>query len=133
VDAWCHLRKGVRSFSIDAITTAEMLALPAKDISSTQLKKHFEKGYGIFSGKNVRWAKLRFSPSRARWVSSESWHPEQRGSYESDGSYLLELPYSDDRELLMDVLRHGNEVEILEPKELRSRVKSLLKSALNKY
>lgn len=133
LDAWCHLRKGIRSFSIDAITTADMLDERAKEIRSSELKDYFEKGYGIFSGSKVQWAKLRFSPARARWVANESWHPKQRGSYEPDGSYLLELPYADDRELLMDVMRHGSEVEVVAPQHLRDRIKDILKAALGKY
>ncbi len=133
LDAWCHLRKDIRSFSIDAITAAEMLGERAKEIRSSELKGYFEKGYGIFSGSKVQWAKLRFSPARARWVANESWHPKQRGSYEPDGSYLLELPYADDRELLMDVMRHGSEVEVLAPQHLRGRIKDILKAALEIY
>ena len=36
----------------------------------------------------------------------------------------LELPYADDRELVQDILRHGGEVEVLAPPELRRRVRA---------
>ena len=88
---------------------------------------------GIFSGKAVTWAKLRFSPERARWVANEQWHPQQKGTVEADGSYLLEIPYSDDRELLMDILRHGPEVEVIAPTKLRGRLQKELKAALTHY
>ncbi|MEO6748851.1 MAG: WYL domain-containing protein [Casimicrobiaceae bacterium] len=68
-------------------------------------------------------AKLRFSRERARWVAAEAWHPEQKGSFDAEGRYLLELPYRDDRELVLDILRHGGEVEVLEPGELRATVR----------
>jgi len=133
VDSWCHLRNGIRSFSIDAITNAEMLNEKAKEISKSKLKEVLESGYGIFSGKAVTWAKLRFSPERARWVASEQWHPKQKGKLEADGSYLLEIPYSDNRELVMDILRHGSEVEVIAPQKLRKRVGQELKAALKYY
>ena len=133
VDSWCHLRNGIRSFSIDAITKAEMLKEKAKEISKLKLKEALENGYGIFSGKAVTWAKLRFSPERARWVSNEQWHPKQRGKFEADGSYLLEIPFSDNRELVMDILRHGAEVEVIAPQKLRKRVGQELKAALKYY
>ena len=91
------------------------------------------KGYGIYSGPNVRWAKLRFSAVRARWVSREQWHPLQRSLQEDDGSLLLEVPFTDMRELAMDILRQGQHVEVLEPPELRTAVKAELKRALNLY
>jgi predicted DNA-binding transcriptional regulator YafY len=79
------------------------------------------------------WAKLRFTPERARWVGTEEWHPKQKGRYEKDGSYVLELPYADSRELVMDILRHGPEVEVLEPAELRRAVRGQLEAAAAQY
>jgi predicted DNA-binding transcriptional regulator YafY len=76
---------------------------------------------------------LRFTPRRARWVSAEAWHPDQRARFEADGSYVLEIPYSDDRELVMDILKHGPEVEIVGPPALRQRVKDLLYETLQRY
>ena len=133
VDSWCHLRNGIRSFSIDAITNAEILKEKTKEVSRSKLKEALENGYGIFSGKAVTWARLRFSSERARWVSKEQWHPQQKGKFEEDGSYLLEVPFSDNRELIMDILRHGSEVEIISPQKLRKRVAQELKSALKYY
>jgi predicted DNA-binding transcriptional regulator YafY len=133
VDSWCHLRDGIRSFAIDAIHYAEILGERAKEVSKPRLKEVLESGYGIFSGQSVTWARLRFSPERARWVANEQWHPQQKGKFESDGSYLLEIPYSDDRELLMDILRHGSEVEVIAPEKLRIRIHQELKSTLEIY
>lgn len=133
VDAWCHLRADIRSFSIDAIQGAEPLTAKAKEIGKAKLKEYFEKGYGIFSGAKVQWAKLKFTPARARWVANEQWHPEQTAQFEPDGSYLLKIPYSDDRELLMDIMKHGDQVEVLAPANLRKRVTQILESAAKKY
>ena len=122
VDAWCHLRDGLRSFSVDAIAKADVLNERAKAVAEKDLKEYFETSYGIFRGKATRVAKLRFTPARARWVAGEVWHAGQKGVFEKDGSYLLEVPYHDDRELVMDVLRHGAEVEVLGPADLRRAV-----------
>ncbi len=133
LDAYCHLREGLRSFSLDAIQSAAPTGTAAKDVSKKLLKETMESGYGIFSGPNVQWATLRFSPERARWVAAEEWHPEQRGRYDEEDFYLLEVPYSDDRELIMDILKHGAHVEVLGPAELRKRVREELKKTLTAY
>jgi predicted DNA-binding transcriptional regulator YafY len=133
VDAWCHLRKGIRSFAIDAIQNATIMDESSIDIPQNQLKEHFEKGYGIFSGEKVSWAKLMFTPERARWISMEQWHPEQRSGFNADGFYWLEVPYSDDRELLMDILKHGTEVKVLSPEALKSRIRNALEITLAQY
>jgi predicted DNA-binding transcriptional regulator YafY len=70
----------------------------------------------------LKWATLRFTPYRARWVASELWHPDQRGHMEADGRYTLRVPYADHRELMMDILRFGADCEVAEPLDLRTRV-----------
>lgn len=122
LDAWCHKRNQLRSFSLDAISQPELLTEPATDVATEELDEVLGKGYGIFSGKDVQWATLRFTPERARWVAAEQWHPEQKGHWDAQGHWVLQIPYSDDRELVMDILRHTPEVEVLEPVRLRQRV-----------
>jgi predicted DNA-binding transcriptional regulator YafY len=133
VDAWCHLREDLRSFAVDAIRAAELRASRAKEIPAKELDEHLGAGYGIFAGRKVEWATLRFTPEAARWVSAQSWHPKQRARFEADGSYVLELPYAEDRELLMEIMKYGPDVEVLGPENLRSRAAQSLKAAARRY
>ncbi len=122
LDAWCHLRQGLRNFAVDAITEAHLLDTAAKEVSDAKLDALFGPSYGIFSGGRVQWARLHFTPERARWVASEQWHPQQQGKLQADGSYLLRIPYADHRELIMDILKHGTHCEVLGPASLRQAV-----------
>lgn len=81
VDAWCHLRKELRSFSIDRIRSAEELDAAADEFDEKQLDAHYASAYGIFAGKANKTAVPRFSKERARWVADERWHPQQAGQY----------------------------------------------------
>ena len=122
LDAWCHLRDGLRSFSVDTIQRVKVLREKARDVAPSKLDSHFSSAYGIFGGHAKEWAVLRFSPERARWVQSERWHGEQQSEMLPDGSYRLKVPYADERELLMDILRHGRHVEVEAPASLRQAV-----------
>jgi predicted DNA-binding transcriptional regulator YafY len=122
VVTWCHLRQAIRSFAIDAISDAQLLDQPAHDVPSAELAAVMESGYGIFSGSTIQWATLRFAPDRARWVAAETWHPRQRGRFDEAGHWVLEVPYNDPRELIMDVLKFGAAVEVLAPEALRKQV-----------
>jgi hypothetical protein len=133
LDAWCHLRDDVRSFSIDAITEIKVLDASAHDVPDADINAAVDAGYGIFGGAPKGWAKLKFTPERARWVAGEHWHPHQRGSTQADGSYVLEIPYSDERELVGDLLRFGADVEVMAPPDLRSRIKRALHEAVGRY
>jgi len=122
LDAWCHAAKGLRSFALERIREQTLLDQPAREMPAAELSAHFDASYGIFSGPAEHRADLRFTPEMARWVSEEVWHPDQQGSLEADGSWRLQLPFSSARELIMDLLRYGSEVEVLAPDFLREAV-----------
>lgn len=133
LDAYCHMREGLRSFAVDAIRDAALLDTRAKEVARSELDEHMASGYGIFAGTKIEWAALRFTATAGRWVSAQVWHPKQRGRLEKDGSYILEVPYSDDRELVMEILKHGADVEVLEPAALRKRVSEAIGEAARPY
>lgn len=133
VDAWCHLRKGVRSFSIDAIESAEILEATAKDIDLIAMRQQLDAGYGIFAGTPKDWAELKFSPMRTGWVKNEIWHPQQQAQLNADGSYTLRVPYADERELVGDILRLGADVQVISPAGLRQQVKELAQKIFGLY
>lgn len=133
LDAWCHQRNGLRSFAVDRLREAKVTDQTAQDIPEEQLDAHFASSYGIFAGKPEHTAVLRFTPKRARWVAEEQWHPQQQGRILDDGRYELRIPYSDPRELVMDVLKHGEAVEVIEPDSLRHLLSEHLRQALQQY
>jgi predicted DNA-binding transcriptional regulator YafY len=124
LDAWCHLRNDLRTFAIDGVRSITLLDETAREVPVKTLEDYLATSYGIMrTGDQVTWAKLRFSAERARWVGSEIWHPDQRGVFDPAGRYTLEVPYRDDRELLLEILKHGGGVEVLGPEELRTKVR----------
>jgi predicted DNA-binding transcriptional regulator YafY len=88
-------------------------------------------GYGIFAGDDIRLARMRFSARSARWVSAERWHPNPHGHWDSEGRWCLRVPYADPRELVMDILRHVPDVQVLDPPELRQEVIRRLQAGLS--
>lgn len=133
LDAWCHLRKGLRSFALERIRQAKLSTRSALNVSESKLDEHFATAYGIFAGTPKQVALLRFTAERARWVADEQWHPRQAGRFLEDGRYELQVPYSDSRELVMDILRHGPDVEVVGPSELRVAVAETLRAASGRY
>ena len=133
LDAWCHKTDSLRVFALDAIEDAKMIDRRARNISQTELDRELGAGYGIYRGKALRWAVLRFSPEAARWVSAEIWHPKQEARTLEDGRYELKLPYAGTPELEMDILRHGEQVEVVSPEGLRKRIAQRHAAAAARY
>lgn len=133
LDAWDHEREGLRSFAVDRISAPQMIDAAAIDRDDAELNQHLAASYGIFSGPPKAWATLRFSPHAARWVADEHWHSQQQGSFLSDGRYELKVPYSNSKELLMDVLKYGPDAEVIAPLSLREEMKILLQLSIGAY
>ena len=133
LDAHCHKRNALRSFAVERITATGALSQRCIDVSEQQLDAHYASSYGIFAGEPKHLAVLHFTPERARWVADEHWHPDQQGRFLESGCYELRIPYSDSRELVMDILKYGPDVEIVAPGDLRDAVASRLQAALKNY
>ena len=122
LDAWCHKREALRSFALECIKKAAPIELAARDIAEAELDEHFASSYGIFAGKANHIAVLHFTAERARWVADEQWHPQQQGTFLPDGRYELRIPYANETELIMDILKHGAAVEVIAPESLRQSI-----------
>ncbi len=133
LDAWCHASDGLRRFALDAMRAPEVLPQRAKEVAMKTVEAELDAGYGIFAGREPKWATLHFTPEAAQWVANEQWHPKQTLTSLPDGSLRMRLPYTDDTELAMDLLRHGEQVKVEAPAALARLVAGRMKAALAQY
>ncbi|AXQ28789.1 WYL domain-containing protein [Solimonas sp. K1W22B-7] len=133
LDAWCHQQNALRTFSLDRIIAAEQLEEAVQSVEPAILDAVLATSYGIFSGPPTALARLHFSDHAARWVATENWHPQQRDQAMPGGGLIRELPYHRAEELLMDILRYGPDVEVLDPPALREVLISRLDAARARY
>ena len=133
LDVWDHDREALRSFAVDRIGQVELLDKPAIDRDEKELNDTLASSYGIFAGAPKAWATIRFSARAARWVADEHWHSLQEGRWLDDGRYELKVPYSQSRELVMDILRYGPDAQVVSPQSLREEIRIMHKLALDEY
>lgn len=129
LDAWCHLRKELRTFVLSRMLKVSPGKAGAKRISRAERLTHFASSYGIFAGKAKHTARLRFLPRIAREIAQQQWHPEQIGQWEGE-EYVLEIPYDKDQELIGDILRHMPDVIVESPASLKRSVVLRLRAGL---
>ena len=133
LDAYCHRVEALRRFSLDAIEFAAVLDCATHDVDLPVLERLFDGAYGAFPGESNRWATLLFSPSSAQWVELETWHPMQRKRWMTDGRLELMVPYRDATELVMDILRHGDQVEVVGDEDLVRSLKERVRALAKRY
>jgi len=71
-------------------------------------------------------ATLPFGPQAAQGVGREEWHPDQQGRWIEGGRYELTIPYADATEITMDVMRHSDQVRVVEPQSLAAHIGAAL-------
>ncbi len=131
--AWCHEREDLRVFSVDRISRPRCLGELVYDPPADLVAAELDSSYGIFTGRADKVAVLRFNELAARWVAEEEWHPGVQNEPQDDGGVILRIPYKHETELVMDILRHGPNVEVLGPASLRKVVGEAHRAAAEQY
>lgn len=131
--AFCHLRNEWRDFVLGRMTLCKIEAEEFAIRPKQEWQPFLENTFGIFQNKRSFNVKLKFSPERSRWIRGEVWHEGQTEEMQEDGSLILDLPASHEAEIMMEILKHGSHVEVLEPDWLREKVVLDLKKATSQY
>lgn len=132
VDAYCHRAEELRTFRIENIRRAELLPTAARRMGLEAVETALDSGYGIFHGKEMRWAEIRMTKADADIVLRESWAERQEVSV-VEGEVVLRVPYADSRELVGEILRWGSRVRVTQPLELRRAVQEAAQAVLSQY
>ena len=131
--AHCHVRNGLRVFSLDRMSGVQTLEQSALETPATEWEQVLQAGYGIYNGGAVQTAVLLFDAASSRWVRDQTWHPNQLLRPQANGSLELHLPYLNPQELLTEVLSWGPAVKVLSPPELVTLVAKALEASLAQY
>jgi predicted DNA-binding transcriptional regulator YafY len=132
--AYCHLRHGLRNFVFGRISDLKILENTFTIPKSFNIHEHLQSAFGIYKGIPTKEVCLRFSPEKARWITGQVWHKDQKVKINRNGSLELSFPVADFAEIKMEILKHGSGVEVIRPKALRElireeagRIKSIYK------
>jgi len=131
--AYCHVRKGIRDFALGRITEAKISDEGFKKVVEFNKENYFSSSFGIYKGGPTQRVTLRFSPVKSRWIKGQVWHKDQEIRILKDGSLEISFPVSDLTEIKMEVLRHGDSVEVIKPKALRDLIREEAENLLMIY
>ena len=101
-----------------------------------QVDEVFEASYGIYlpEGEPPVLVKIRTTRREAAYLRDLPLHPSQVFlGEEEDGRCLFALRVIPNPNFVMELCRHGNRLEVLEPKALREQVVEELRNALKIY
>jgi predicted DNA-binding transcriptional regulator YafY len=127
--AFCHLRNEWRDFVLGRMTICKVEAEEFSIRPKDEWQPFLEDTFGIFQNKQSFDVMLKFSPERSRWIKGEIWHEGQAEETLEDGSLVLTIPASHEQEIMMEILKHGSHVEVLEPEWLRIKIRGELEQS----
>lgn len=120
--AWCRHRQDWRKFYLARMTDLQVLNQVFEPRPESQWRPLLDSTFGLFQGGPAVPVTLRFCPFRARWIKQQQWHPDQCVMEHPDGCLDLTVPVADFREIKMQILQFGADVEVISPETLRQEV-----------
>jgi predicted DNA-binding transcriptional regulator YafY len=126
-------RDKVRTYSLSRIKEVIPGEKTSVTFDSQALIKQIEHTYGIFvtdEANPILEIRLRFSPVMTHYIETISFHPDQTSKRLEDGGLELSFPSTLNRELISEVLRYIDEVEIVSPDCLRLEVRKILEKGM---
>lgn len=132
--AFCDKRNAIRDFVLSRIMDVEITATDNdKSHKSKDIHKLVKESYGIFFEGDPKEVVLEFSGDTAGMIADQVWYPGQSTTVTDDGNLLLRFPVSDLREVTWDILRFGSAVKVIEPFELKEKIRNIAEEMIRKY
>lgn len=123
-------RQQVRTFALPrmrgALNTKARFRRPA-DFSIT---KHLGDSLGVFKGQGRHKVRIHFDAFAARLVGERQWHPSQKIKMLGAGEMELSMELGSLEEIERWVLSWGSHARVLEPAELRKRIRAEAQAVL---
>jgi predicted DNA-binding transcriptional regulator YafY len=134
VIAYCHRAHEIRTFKVERIEAIEMTSEPYTVPHDFDANEFFGSSWGIVVEAEVETIKLKIlTPEIVRIMQETIWHPSQVLERQSDGSMVMTLRVADTYELRGWILSWGEQIEVLEPEELRRGIIETAKAMLDIY
>lgn len=133
VIGYCHLRKDMRTFSVDRIkylTLTEVTFQVRKDFDFEKYRSH---SLQVSRSKEVFRLHIRFTEEAATLIQERKWFPKQKIEIKRDGSVELTAEATGMTEILHWVLGFGANAEVLAPVSLRELIQGELREAMSHY
>jgi proteasome accessory factor B len=130
---WDEDRDAMRTFKIERIREVRVTPRAFESPEGGTLERDMRRGWDIIADQPPVEVVLRFSPSVADRVVETVWHPLQRFERSPDGTLLWRSTVSGVIEIRLWILSWGDDVEVLEPAELRTQVRGILERAAEHY
>ncbi|MES2209646.1 MAG: WYL domain-containing transcriptional regulator [Chloroflexota bacterium] len=126
-------RGGLRTFKIERIRSVTISPRTFEPPESGSIEGLMRGAWDIIADQPAKTVVVRFSPAVAGRVAETVWHPSQVLEPQPDGTVVWRATVSGTIEVRLWILSWGDDVEVLEPAELRADIEATHRRALAAY
>ena len=132
--AYCKERDGLRVYGLDRVRDMEVTGKKFRMIAGFDVDELFATSFGIYlPGGKGQTITFRCSESEAKFLRDLPIHRSQEEVRKEGDSVIFSIFVCPDKNLIMEICKHGNRIEIISPIEVREAVKEELTKALEQY
>lgn len=134
VVGYCHLRKDIRTFSLDRIKWLRVEEqMRFRYPADFNLQEWLARGWQLQSAGEPTEVVVRFGPKIASWILGGQWHPSQQIDKNKDGSVTFRVTVSGFEEMRYWILSFGADAEVIAPDSLRASVAEIAGRMVGTY
>ncbi|MGM1055746.1 MAG: helix-turn-helix transcriptional regulator [Bacteroidota bacterium] len=127
--------KKIKNFSLDRMSNLEVGRKKFREIKDYDPVEEFRDIFGIINGTGEKLQKivLSFTPQQGRYINSLPLHASQQEILKDKNEHRFEYYLAPTHDFKMEILSHGDQVQVLEPESLRKDIIAQLQKNLETY
>ena len=122
------LHNGIRTFELACIKDVKATGKCFPGDEDFDVAEYLSGAWSAAPEGQIYHVRLRFLPKVAGSVAEVTWHSTQKVIFDDDGSAIIEFRVDGLSEITWWVLSYGDQVQVLEPQALRTRVLAVAKN-----
>lgn len=130
---YCEMRKDNRLFNLMRIQCADLLTSSFHINDDEAFIRDMGKSFGLFRGEKEYHVQIRFEYPASQWVKEHVWIENQQIEEAENKAIIYQCDVEGLDTIEGWVLRYGALAQVIEPEELRDRIKDTLKRIMAGY
>lgn len=130
--AWDKKDDRIKTFGLDRISNLKITDTKFKPINYN-VEKEFQHAFGVETYEAAEKVILEFSKQQGNYIKTFPLHESQRIAEETEDSVILEIFIHTTNDIIMELLKYGNDVKVLSPISLQNEIKNRISEMYNLY
>ncbi|MFQ3578088.1 MAG: transcriptional regulator [Verrucomicrobiia bacterium] len=127
------MRNRLRTFVLSRMKNLQRTSVRFERPPDFSLERLLANSFGVFEGRHPVQIAIRFDAYAAQLIRERRWHASQRIEEQENGGLVLHLVLGGFQEIEPWILSWGSHAEVIEPKDLRQKLRQSLQMSLDHY